>query len=403
MHDEVPVKSVNMFQKHVANVLNASINDVCEMSLIEASEELGERRTLAQFRASEESLIRLRISKLPDYSGLDPIVYSIWYHACHVAMSYKIFRTLIERACHPNTRPDPYQEIRIVDVGCGTHAGLFGLTLALARSIARRVDVPNFQFSSIDPRPDMPKFGLRLWDDFLSKAGRTSMSQPILEASKRIRLTETKCSIQELDLQSVNPPHVSQNWVLAMHVTYDETIDDLKRTLRYLNDRFSPDVGAFTSHYVNEGHLTGLYPFTTNQYVSENLIKSIEDGSEYLGHRYKERGRPSESFKDVLWQIRKPGDLHEGHNTCPSGAVIRILRRVTESLRQSVSTQPRRQYKVAIKERRHRVELSGCAVGDHKPSMMPSRENSTIGVCRSCGARHRYTRNGSTWIKGQRV
>ena len=417
------VKSDSVDQTPIANMLNASINDVCEASLIQATERLGEGPVLHKFRTSEASLKRLREGKLPDYSGLDPVVYAIWYHACHVAMSYKIFRTLIERTCHSNARPGPYKEIQVVDVGCGTHAGLFGLTLALAHSIEQRVDVPDFQFHSIDQRLDMPRFGLRLWDDFRAKTSPTSMSGLVQEAMKRIRRTETKSSIQELTMQSDTPAVLRQNWVLAMHVVYDETINDLRGTFNYLNSRFRPDVGALTSHRVNEGLLKGLlpdlYPFSSKTpYASAGLIGPIEDDSDHLRHRYKERDRPNESLKDLLEQIRKPGYLHKSDSECPSDAVIQILRRVPEPPRRSASS-PRRwslkpvrdpliapkrlQITSVVKKLKSRIEPSGCAAGDHRPSMIPSRENSTIGVCRLCGARHRYTRNGSTWIKGPRV
>ena len=147
----------------------------------------------------------------------------------------------------------------------------------------------------------------------------------IEEARKRILLTETKSSIQELELQPANPSSAGQNWVLAMHVLYDETINDLRTTFRDLNDQFDPIVGVLTSHRVNEGLLTDLYPFSGNRYAQENLIGPIEDGSDYLAHRSKERNSPNESLEDVLEQIRKPGYLHKGSSKCPSGAVIRIF------------------------------------------------------------------------------
>ena len=403
MHDDVQVKSDSVLQTQIANTLNASINDVCEVSLIQATKRFGEGPVLDKYSASEDSLRRLREGKLPDYNGLDPLVYAIWYHACHVALSYKIFRSLIYLTRDANIDRVRDNEIQIVDIGCGTHAGLFGLTLAAAQAIERREDVPLFRFHSIDPRPDMPKFGHRLWDDFLVKADRTRMSGLIEQALERIRLTETKSSIHELDLQTAGPLGTRQNWVLAMHAVYDETLDDLRETFRNLNDRFDPDVGVLTSHYTNTELLTRLYPFSGNRFKNVDLIEPIESGRDYLEHRYKERNGSIKSLEDVLAQIRKPGYPHRGDSKCPAGAVIRILRKVPESLRQPVSIQPRRQYRIVAKEPDRRVELSGCAVGDHKPSMMRTREPSTIGICRLCGARYRYTRNGSTWIQGLRV
>ncbi len=418
MHDDVQVKSDRMLQTHIANTLNASINDVCEARLIQATKRLGEGPVLDKFHASEVSLKRLLESKLPDYSGLDPVVYAIWYHACHVAMSYKIFRTLIDRTRFLITDAGPSNVVRILDVGCGTHAGLFGLTLAVASAIERREDIPKFQFHSIDPCPDMPKLGRRLWSDFLDKTCRTRVSGLIENALKRIRLTETKSSIHELDLQTTGAIGTRQNWLLAMHVVYDETIDELRETFRNLSGRFDPDIGVLTSHYANTELLTQLYPFSGNQFKNEDLIEPIESGRDYLEHWSKERNRSNKSLEDVLAQIRKRGYLHRNNSKCPSGAVIRILRKVSEPSRPSASSPSRMPLKPArdsfiaprhlriasvVNKPKNRNEPSGCAVGDHDIGIVPSSETSTIGVCRLCGTRYSYHKSGAKWVRGPLV
>ena len=201
MHDNVRVKSDSVLHTPIANTLNASINDVCVHALRCAIDRYGEKYVMDGVRAVEDSFDELGKGKLPIYHGFGPIVYAIWHHPCHTAMAYKIFRSLLHMTQRSHEQSESMEEIQIVDVGCGTHAGLFGLTIATAEAIADGEHVPKLQFHSIDPSQDMADFGFQLWRNFLDKMRKqTKLSGWINRGIDQIHVLDTQKSAKKLEL-----------------------------------------------------------------------------------------------------------------------------------------------------------------------------------------------------------
>lgn len=370
----------------IANTLNASINDVCKQNLRYAIEKYGEAPVMNEVRAVEDAFRELGSGKLPIYHGLGPIVYAIWYQQCHTAMAYRIFRALIQNRSASSGASGIGEEIHVVDVGSGAHAGLFGLTLAVANSIETNGHAPFFRFDSLEPSEDMAIFGCQLWDDFLKKSSRPPIYSHVERALKHIRVNDTKRSVKALDLQHDSRSASVESWVSAFHVVYDDTLDELRTTIRELDAAIEPEIGVLTGY---RSKLRTLYPFTQLKFTDLMSDGSFTTSVDYLNHCYKTRKRSENTKKGMDDQIHSRGYWHGPNSECPKDAVIKIFKRVTGQRRDTRLQVTLPKSKPSYPTNRRRVLPTRCKVDNQKLAIVHPPRGQIYHECQACGTKYR--------------
>ena len=376
-----------MHQTDIANTLNASINDVCARALQCAKGRYGGKYVMDEIRAAEVSFDELGSGELPIYNGFGPIVYAIWHHSCHTAMAYRIFRSLLDMTQRLYEESQSVEEIQIVDVGSGTQAGLFGLTIAVAEAIANGENVPKLRFQSIDISEDMADFGFQLWRDFLDKTRKqTKLSSWFDSGIDRIHVLETQRSVKKLGLDGQRFNDRVTRWTLAMHAVYDETLEDLHSTFEHLNSSFMDDFRVLTAHHANRQKLRGL---ASSQYADIGNRYVFDPNRYHVAHRSKKRRRSSDTFRGFQMQIRHAGYLHGPQRECPKGAVIKMFRRVADQCGDAPIQGIEPSTKLSFLSQRRRVLPIKCTVDNQRLAIVHPPRGQTYRECLLCGAKYR--------------
>ena len=258
-----------MDMKAVAECLSRATVDVADEEYRCLSRGLTDIQVAQKLNGALGSLDKLSQGIMPQYSDeWVALLYMTWYHPNHVNLAYSMIgsalaereRSLGNNPCNPTLTNTG--RLHVVDFGCGTMAMQFGVALAVADALDGEQEIYSVKVDSIDASQEMSGLGQKLWDSFtvfVAQDGR-------LDSLARV-LDRMDAKVGEFT-PSTND---HEYWLSAMHVTYDDNVNNVEESLRNLCDQVRPSLGFMTSHNNPWGKTLAdmASPFKDNQYYSE--------------------------------------------------------------------------------------------------------------------------------------
>lgn len=288
-----------MFDRNIARVVDLTISEVgrAEFDRLSTGLDVDEIRNKISYALNQ--LDRLSgnpkfvvgpggqmnpLPSMPDYLSDDPtndqwlaLFYMLWYQPRQVLLAYHAFSSLL--APGSGSRPHGYDRpIEVLDYGCGTLAGLFGLTISLGE---HRDQSPTFRVFNHDTSKAMIALGRKLWTVFKNKI---KTDNTLYSIAKVVDATRAAFNSTQLALPSswqnrpVEQIGVPARIVSAFHCLYKENIRVVSSDLEFLLS--SIDLYAFV--------LTASGSQRDDQLLSQVLTvrrtAPIHWNSNYLGY-----------------------------------------------------------------------------------------------------------------------
>ena len=208
------------------------------------SKQHGPQQTAKRIVCALRSLERLRSGGKPEYDEWAAIFYALWYQPGQINLAYTLAMSLLEEMRDKESflRLDDGWHLQVDDLGCGTWAMQFGLTLAMASLKHPSHALPVVTMNHEDESPSMKAMGEMIWRAFVAD------SQGDVE---RACLAVRKQPPAALGLRQ-------ESWLTALHAFYQE--DDQFRTIafpRQVEDK-SPDIIIVSTQGKSEKYLPDI-------------------------------------------------------------------------------------------------------------------------------------------------
>lgn len=262
-----------MFDRSVARIIDLAIAEVGRVEFNRLSDDLDVVQVRDKISYALNQLDRLNrnpkyvmgsggemlpIPSMPDYVSGDQtndewlaLLYMLWYQPRQVLLARDVFSSSLDRGSKSwLSRSD--RAIEIFDYGCGTLAGLFGLTIALSEHQTIRpasITVFNHDISQA-----MLILGRKVWSQFKSEASTKNTLGSVARISKSTRVSFN-------NTQSIVPTHwrnlnvrqtgVPLRFVSAFHCVYKENKDEVSADLASLLRSANPDAFVLTGRNSN--------------------------------------------------------------------------------------------------------------------------------------------------------
>ncbi len=188
---------------------------------------------------------------MPDYVTDDPVndqwlalFYMLWYQPRQILLARDVFGLILDRAKETEALKSR-RSVQVFDYGCGTLAGLFGLTIA-AHERQLPVDlIETFRVNNYDISGPMMRLGKKLWVDLQ----RRVQSQHALKNLGAV-MAQTHSSfdkVRELRpgrrfSETTQRPSETFRCLTGLHCLYDENVPIVKAELASLMQENDPDV-----------------------------------------------------------------------------------------------------------------------------------------------------------------
>ena len=287
----------------VANAIREAIDTVCFSEIENQCSVTSSDQVLSNLINAESGFRRLGDGHRPDYNLWDAVIYSLWYQPCHINMAYGLVSWLSSFSARSHALDTRGKDIDIVDFGAGSWATQFGIVLAGADILERGGTIPKIMFHSLDTSSAMLNVGERIWDQFVANALRSDDLKNVVEVAQNV--ASTKISIKpNLNLEAIldiNPQN--EKWLSALHVVYDDTLDDLRISLAAIADLVKPSICLMSANSGKRDELWRCAPFHKNQNEAKFFNERWNrDELLCLRHWYKRRGE----HYDDLRNFRNP-------------------------------------------------------------------------------------------------
>ena len=213
----------------VANALDTSIADVAAKEFSRLSRGLSHQEVAEATVCSLDSLGRLQGGLLmPRYDQWDALFYLTWYQPAQVNLAYTLARTILQQQPHDGG------SLQVFDYGCGALAMQFGLALAAADRLMRRLPCPRISIATEDDSDAMSQIGDATWLQFIEEI----VKYPELEQLRRA------CSALTVDGR--DSPMI--RWLTALHVAYKENHLEVAKELNDIVEKQEPNLVLVTAH-----------------------------------------------------------------------------------------------------------------------------------------------------------
>ena len=211
------------------------------------------------------SLDKLQKGEMPDYDDeWTTLFYLTWYQPRQVKLGYGILHSLLSN--QPLEKP-----LRVIDYGCGALAAQFALAIYSAIHAPDDSSSPNMSIHGVDPSDTMRKIGDKLWMELWGITEQCSDLKPLYHACDAI--SSTSCSVGcHHELADTKPS--ARSWLLAMHVVYEETKDEVRDSLMEICSEHKPERRIMTC----QKQFLGLAEYIGGRH-SERLCVKRRSGS----------------------------------------------------------------------------------------------------------------------------
>ena len=192
----------------------------------------------------------LPIPSIPDYVSDDPtndqwlsLFYMLWYQPRQVLLARDVFAELLDSELTTGLS-ESRRSIGVFDYGCGSLAGLFGLTIALYER--QKVDglFDSITVNNHDVSDPMVHLGTRLWLRFQERIRSRDTLKGLADLATRIRVTSDGLQGVVPHPQYLDANQRSQDrlrFITAFHCVYSENIREVSIDLASLLKRIDPD------------------------------------------------------------------------------------------------------------------------------------------------------------------
>lgn len=193
-----------------------------------------------------EALGALQRGAEPEYNEWDALFYVTWYQPRQVNLALALTRYFLSR------RSSPARDLHIVDLGCGSLAVQFALTIALAeaRLMGASIDAT---VQGIDPSASMARVGEELWLEFWSIVNDNPHLSYVADSCDVISSSYTShdssdsyCASYEAHAQTTLTS--TDCWLIAAHTVYESNKLLIRDQLTTIRTKSEPALVIVTTH-----------------------------------------------------------------------------------------------------------------------------------------------------------
>ncbi len=194
--------------REVTSALDNAIAQSADARLGVLSKQHGPQQTAKRIVDALRSLKRLRSGGKPEYDEWAAIFYALWYQPGQVNLAYTLARALLEeiRGGESYLRLDDGWHLHVDDLGCGTWAMQFGLTLAMVSLKHPSQALPVVTMNHEDESPSMKAMGGMIWREYLANS-----QGDVAQACRAVKK-------QPPDGMRFH----QESWLTALHTFYEE-------------------------------------------------------------------------------------------------------------------------------------------------------------------------------------
>ncbi len=227
------------------------------------SKQHGPQQTAKRIVCALRSLERLRSGGKPEYDEWAAIFYALWYQPGQINLAYTLAMSLLEEMRDKESflRLDDGWHLQVDDLGCGTWAMQFGLTLAIASLKHPSQALPAVTMNHEDESPSMKAMGEMIWREYLANS-----QGDVAQACRAVKK---------------QPPDGigfrQESWLTALHTFYEE--DDEFRKVGFPREveRTVPDSILVTTQGKSAGYLPPI-PDGYRHHGTQNDLEISGDG-----------------------------------------------------------------------------------------------------------------------------
>ena len=305
-------------QLAVANAIREAIDSVCLTEIENQCSITPQGNVLGKLINAESGFRRMGEGYRPTYDLWDAVVYSLWYQPCHINMAYGLINWLSSLSRRTHALDAGGKEIEVIDFGAGAWAMQFGVVLAGAEILEWGGTIPKITFHSLDTSAIMLNIGERIWDRFVGYALRDDALTSVVEASRNIASAKIAIDAHTPfeSILRINPEN--EKWLSALHVVYDDTLDDVRTSLASIANLVKPSICLMTANNRKRRELWKCAPFYKNQNPTKFFNERNRDEILSLHHWYKTRGEQYGDLSNFRTLYSYRGTLHSGREWCPS-------------------------------------------------------------------------------------
>ncbi len=220
------------------------------------------QQTLAsRIESALEELDKLRLGQIPNYASPDvALLYSHWYLPEQVNLAYTLSAALIAQ------RGEGWQagrSMQLIDFGAGSGAMVLGLTLAIAHHLPRERWPNVVAVYQIDDR-SMLDVGDQIWRSLALEVSSRNDLSPVASLMSRMLFERTGVPPEPEAVWS----SLTERWLTALHVVYEQTLQDTVTIHGRLLEFFRPNVSIVTAPQLK-----------ANQIVDAQLVNTTLGGT----------------------------------------------------------------------------------------------------------------------------
>lgn len=294
-----------MFDRSIARIIDSAIAEVGRAEFNRLSDGLDVVQVRDKISYALNQLDRLNrnpkyvmepdntmypISSMPDYATDDPtndqwlaLFYMLWYQPRQVLLARDVFSSLLAPRTEPwllmSDRP-----IEVLDYGCGTLAGLFGLTIAAYESPYQGQTATSVKVFNHDSSHAMIALGRKLWSQFKSEVHAYDALNPLGDTIEEARLSfnDTEFTVPSSWQWSTDQhTQIANRIVSGLNCVYEENKDTVSADLASLLRSVNPNAFVLTGKNANMNYQL-LGQVLPGRWVPPNFPDSQD--SSYLGY-----------------------------------------------------------------------------------------------------------------------